>query len=158
MAMFMKLGPVQAGDIDSEAATDGQVLTADGAGAAAWEDAGGGSVAFDGAAFALAEWSDYENVDFTITPTLNGIPITSRVYIHVFVWNVGSHCPASVTLSVDGDEFRNGSGNPLYAYVNYASPPTFHLKVESALAAFEFVVTLPDSSYIVSDTQYVPGG
>lgn len=34
--------PVTASDIDSESATDGQVLTADGAGGAAWEDPSGG--------------------------------------------------------------------------------------------------------------------
>lgn len=33
--------PVTASDIDSEAATDGQVLTADGSGGAAWEDSAG---------------------------------------------------------------------------------------------------------------------
>ncbi len=34
MAQFLKLGPAVAGDIDSEAASAGQVLTADGSGAA----------------------------------------------------------------------------------------------------------------------------
>jgi hypothetical protein len=38
---------VQAGDIDSQAATDGYVLTADGAGNAAWEAAGGGGSALE---------------------------------------------------------------------------------------------------------------
>lgn len=36
MAQFFKVGPAQAGDIDSESASAGQVLTADGSGAAMW--------------------------------------------------------------------------------------------------------------------------
>lgn len=37
---------IRAGQISSGAATDGQVLTADGAGVAAWEDAAGGGATY----------------------------------------------------------------------------------------------------------------
>jgi len=46
-------GPVTAGDIDSEAAGNGEVLTADGAGGASWQ-AGGGSQAFSQVRFPFA--------------------------------------------------------------------------------------------------------
>lgn len=84
MAMFMKVGPVQAADIDSESASDGQVLTADGAGGAEWRDAAaGGGVAFDGATIDVqGETGDW---GVTVTLTLNGAPISGNaVYMAYF--------------------------------------------------------------------------
>lgn len=55
MAQFFGLTPLNAANFESGAATDGQVLTADGAGGAAFEDAagGGGGAAWDGASFTV---------------------------------------------------------------------------------------------------------
>lgn len=107
MAMFMKLGPVQAQDIDSEAATDGQVLTADGAGKAAWEDAGGGgaSFAFDGATIVLG---DLKGIGYpaTVTLTLGGAPITGKAAYFAFF--TGSPVPYPAMFMTTTDNSARG--------------------------------------------------
>lgn len=82
LAQFLALIPMTAGNFDSGAATDGQVLTADGAGNAAWEAAtgGGASFVYDGVAFTPGTFTaDSGARTLEIELTLGGDPITSGI-------------------------------------------------------------------------------
>ena len=82
MAKFACLKKLIAGNFDSESATDGQVLTADGAGNSAWEDAAGGA-SFGWAvtvnsdwAISLNAWTDISSATGMAAPTAHTLWVT----------------------------------------------------------------------------------
>ena len=91
MAQFFGLMNLNAANFDSGVAGDGEVLTADGAGGAAWEAAAGGggaAFAFDGATFTPGTYTEYSAYrEVTIELKLNGAPIPSGyLFTSVNVW------------------------------------------------------------------------
>lgn len=126
MAMFMKLGPVQAGDVDSESAAAGEVLTADGAGGAAWAAGGGASgLLWDTFSYTLGpkagggEEPYYRSLSFTLK--LGGVAIADDTLIQFtftdalitpLAWATGNTIGMSdsyvVGQSSDGDNYAIG--------------------------------------------------
>lgn len=100
-ALNSKLETVTASDVDSEAATMGQVLTADGNGAATWEDAGSGlpaGLTFDGQILTIDDANPTltgpalsvihigdANIDYVDFPAVNGITLGPNQELNMFV-------------------------------------------------------------------------
>ena len=59
--------PIKAGNIDSETATNGQVLTADGSGGASWQNAGGGSTIYEHRIRIYYTGNSYKKVQILLT-------------------------------------------------------------------------------------------
>lgn len=106
-------GSVTAAKIDSESATNGQVLTADGAGGASWEDAGGGG----GATFTanpdtqILVW-DSEGIGATpieavvdVTPRIPAAATASVVWFWVRLTEDGGSALATFSFRAVGSEF-----------------------------------------------------
>lgn len=107
MAQFFGLIPLNAANFESGAAGDGQVLTADGSGGAAWEDVpagpGGASFAFDGATFTPGEFVAGSQVrSIEVELTLSGSSIaTGGAWV---IWGLMSNNTATPpTLSGNTD-------------------------------------------------------
>lgn len=106
-------GSVTAAKIDSESATNGQVLTADGAGGASWEDAGGGG----GATFTanpdtqILVW-DSEGIGATpieaqvdVTTRIPAAATASVVWFWVRLTEDGGSALATFSFRAVGSEF-----------------------------------------------------
>lgn len=142
------LTSVQDGDIDSEAAADGYVLTADGAGNAAWEAAAGGASAID----------DLSDVDTsTVAPTDGQALVWSSTDSEwqpgdVAAGGGGSSGATSVDIPVVQSAYFDGSAG---ASVSVVSSTETGWSV-SRTSTGQFVVTFPDAASSV-DAQYLSG-
>lgn len=158
-----------ASDIDSESATDGQVLTADGAGAAAWEDASGGgaSFAFDGATFTPGELvaeSGARTVDIELT--LGGEPITSGTLQLLFtVTNADGDLDATFDVTTFAFRFYlwDGVQETVASLLCGIEAVDGHVTADAELYneserdVVNYVhVFLPDGSVVTSDAITVP--
>jgi trimeric autotransporter adhesin len=111
---------VQAGDIDSQAATDGYVLTADGAGNAAWEAAGGGggasalTIDTKSAAYTVVSGDLGKIINFSsgssAVATLPDITTVSSGF-HVSIWNTAGTNVSISVKPVAGQQIGSSSGN-----------------------------------------------
>ena len=114
MAQFFGLMSLNAGNFDSELATDGQVLTADGSGGAAWEAAAGGggltdityadlatAIGADG----LIPGSFYRITDFATTHYIGAYDYYGKSFTR-FDINVGSTEPL-IVLAIASDKLAS---------------------------------------------------
>lgn len=178
MAQFFALTPLNAANFESGAAGDGQVLTADGAGNAAWEDAAGGgaSFAYDGATFTPGAFvANSGGRGVSIELTLGGASITSGV-LHTWVGvteyaNFGTLPFATANSQIYGiDPASLPILTPYQQPINYyassllvvsnGTTATFTITIgnDGAVALDEYVfILLPSGGIDISDAISIPG-
>lgn len=175
MAQFIGLVTLNAENFDSGAATDGQVLTADGAGNAAWEAAGGGggaSFAFDGVTFTPGTFTaDSGAREVEVEFTLGGNSIASGNVAVLFYISLGGFDQ----YRTDKWESVGGMGeyllrfwtkveNVMAIYFGYTAAAgkisdTWKLQNdEQAVAEDQYIyIIFPNGTYLKSDAISVPG-
>lgn len=174
MAQFLALIPMTAGNFDSESATDGQVLTADGSGGAAWEDGGGGggaSFAFDGATITVGSYATDDGYYYpvTIELTLDDTPITQNAAYFAFISLDGTYYGQSalefgfqdVTNSSITTIYDDASSGPalFYAYYIHDAEPLIVVNKADSSPEGETVrlnIILPTGGIVVSDAMEFP--
>ena len=172
MAQFFGLIPINAANFESGAAGDGQVLTADGAGNAAWEDAAGGGASFsyDGATFTPGAYNvGTSQRDITITITIAGVPVVNGWYhVEFFVgFEIGGDvyatdaCPivSPTLLNIYKDSGINNFFHAATVYCGSGGSSLIVRPTNSADGPFDarIIVTLPSGGVARSDLISVPG-
>ena len=168
MAQFFGLIPINAANFESGAAGDGQVLTADGAGNAAWEDAaaGGGGFAYDGATFTPSTFVVNQAWrDVTIQLTTGGVAVADGKY-KVSVYTTGSGYTEAMTMEINVSfpyfiQFAAPQGyEAMGAFWQYTTVGVLVIRIRStnptALDA-QVHVCIPSGSVVSSGAISIPG-
>ena len=172
MATAILLAPLNAANFESDDASDGHVLTADGAGGASWQapaGGGGASFAYDGATFEPGTYNanDYSRT-IAVILTLGGQPVPDGMYMLVAgakAWMYDSFF-SQLDLALESPLGANGTlwrtnntlSHLMYNKIDGGDPLVFTVSTDSDGAKTAHVFLMLPSGNIAHTTMQIPGG